>query len=195
MFQNVRTGSMLYVLNSKDFTLKLAQVVGTGAPRNKAISNPQGQNPMIQQLAQFNPMNTADMVVDMSIKIDGEIKNIEGLPLMGSLVNFGNGLIVADSKEAVGSEIDSLQKQSADELSRNEYNQWVIEKCDELKSVLNPQLIKDKAYEHKIQDLESKIDKLMMYIQRFEQPAKKTKKDGNNNQGEVLEDGQAQREH
>jgi hypothetical protein len=69
---------MLYVLNSKDFTLKLAQVVGTGAPRNKAISNPQGQNPMIQQLAQFNPMNTADMVVDM----------VAGKALVDAVVDF-----------------------------------------------------------------------------------------------------------
>lgn len=187
MFQNVRTGSMLYVLNSKDFTLKLAQVVSVGSPRNKIASNNQNQSPIVQ-MSQFNPMNTADMVVDVSIKVDGEIKNIEGLPLMGSLVNFGNGLVIAESKEAVSSEIDSLQKQSADELSRNEYNQWVIDKCDELKLSLNPQLAKDKVYEHKIQDLESKIDRLMMMFERFESTPKKTKRDGNNNnQSEVGE--------
>lgn len=177
MFQNIRTGSMLYYLNSNDFKLTMAQVVGVGTPRNKSVVNGQ-QNPMMQ----FAGLNVADMVVDISIKIDGEIKNIEGLPLMSAVVNFGNGIIIADSKEAISSEIGGLRKQSSDELSRTEYNKWVIEKCDEIELGMNPQLARDKAYEDKISLLEDKVMRLTNIIETaFLSNNKKTKKNGNDN--------------
>lgn len=182
MFQNVRTGGLLYYLNCKDFTLTMAQVVGTGTPRSK---NTNSQNPMMQ----FAGFNAADMVVDISIKIDGVVQNIEGLPLMSSVVNFGNGIVIADCKEAISSEIGSMRKQSTDELSRCDYNKWVIEKCDEIELSMNPQLARDKAYEDKISMLESKVMKLTDIIETaFLSNTKKTRKNGNDNiESEVTE--------
>lgn len=177
MFQGVRNGSLIYILYKDEPTIKMGQVVSVGNPRNKYQQQ--------QQMLPFN-LNTADMVIDITIKVDGENKNLEGLPAVASVADFGK-VVFSDTKEAIMSELDNMLKTSKEVIASVDYHKSMIEKIEILFQSLNPQIAKDKEIETKIISLEDKISRvdtsiedIRLLLQRLATSQSKTKKDENN---------------
>lgn len=177
MFQGVRNGSLIYILHKDEPTIKIGQVI--------SVSNPRGKNQRQQDIPQLPfAMNTADLVVDITIRVGNETKILEALPAVASVADFGT-LFFSDSKEAIMGELDSMLKTSKEVIASVDYHQGMIEKIEKLVQSINPQIAKDKeietrmgVFEDKLSRVDTSIDEIRLLLQRLTNTPK-TKKDEN----------------
>jgi ribosome-associated translation inhibitor RaiA len=147
MFSTLRQGSIFYILDKSGEcpTLKLGQVAGVSQPTPKYGNS-------------FLPQQQIDSVVDVLVKVGDEELKFEKLPSNLSIANFGqNGVVVAESKEAMNAEVEAMLRSSRQIIESVPYHQNVVSACDGMLRELDPQFAKEKEQEEKIGALEQKI--------------------------------------
>lgn len=146
MFSALRQGASFYILDKSNVPqLKIGSVVSVSQPMPKYNNS-------------FIPgQNYADTVVDVIIKVKDEELKFEKLPSNLSIANFQNGVVVAESKEAMNTEVENMLRNSRSILESIPYHEKVILTCDEMLRELNPQFAKEKEQEEKIAKLEQKM--------------------------------------
>lgn len=147
MFQGLRQGSILYILDKNDKpTLREGQVTG--------ISNPQ------TKYGQYSPGQvygqSVETTVDVTVKIGDEIVNLEKLPALLSIADH-KGVVVSESKDAMINEVAGMLRASTQIIESVPYHEGVKESCEEIMLRLNPSLKKEKDQEQKINSLEQEI--------------------------------------
>jgi hypothetical protein len=50
-----------------------------------------------------------DLVLDITVEVDGKSTNLQKLPASGEIADFGNNVVVATSKEAMNNELISMK--------------------------------------------------------------------------------------
>lgn len=147
MFQGLRQNSLFYILEKGEKpNLKIGQVV--------SVSNPQQKFPTY--IAE-QPMNM-ETTVDVKVQVDNEQMDFQKLPALMQIANFGNGIVVSESKEAMCSEVDALLRQSKAIVESVDYHRNVISACDRMLAQLNPQIAKEKQQEQDISNLKSDVN-------------------------------------
>ena len=133
MFSNLRNGTPLYVLHKSEPRLEIGEVISVSSP-----------------MPQFGQTYTAGfqmpgqkMLVDVKIKTQNGDIDLQKLPADSSIADFGNGMVVSESREAILNEIDALRKSSERVIESVDYHRAVIGKCTDLMAELNPQLKQD----------------------------------------------------
>lgn len=58
-----------------------------------------------------------DLVLDITVDVEGKSTNFQKLPANGEIADFGNNIVVATSKEAMSSEVASMKQRSMDILN------------------------------------------------------------------------------
>lgn len=162
MFQGLRTNSLFYVLDKgENPNLRIGQVV--------SVSNPQTKYPTFNNGFTPQPMET---VVDVKVKLGDEEVDFKQLPANGQIANDKN-LVVSDNKDAMSAEVDAMLRQSKAILESVDYNKRVVESCEGMLQLLNPQIAKEKEQtekinklEGKVSGIEGKIDKMMGWLQQ-----------------------------
>ena len=106
MFQNLRTSNQIYILH-KDGTpfIETGSVVSVSAPHPKYPVSPQlGQLPQME------------MVVDITVSVNGQSTSLQGLPAGADIADFGiNGnIVVSCSREAMNNEVTTMRQKSLD---------------------------------------------------------------------------------
>lgn len=142
MFSTLRQNSSLYVLDKKDSPVLKKGIVESVSPQRSRVGSFYGQ-----------PL---DMVVDITINIDGTSQEFKNIPANLSIANDGN-IVLSETKEAMSTEVDSMLSISKQIVESVEYHKTVIEKCEQILKDLNPQFAKDKMQEEKINSLETRI--------------------------------------
>lgn len=154
MFQNLRAASQIYILHkeAKPY-IEIASVTGVSAPKPKY---PMGI-PQIGQLPQM------EMVVDLTASIGGQSTTFQGLPAGADIADFGqNGnMVISCSRDAMNSEVASMKQRSLDIINSVSYHQGIIAGCDEMLSVLNPELAQKHRQEQEIADMKKQMADLM----------------------------------
>jgi len=140
MFSALKQGNTVYVLDKRYTpTLKEGVVVAVSSPRPRAVYG--------------NPLDT---VVDITVKVDGVQEEFKNLP--AGLAKVADGMIViAETKEAMCTEVESLLSLSRQTLSSIPYHEKVMGSCEEMLKELSPQYAKEKEQEAKIISLENKM--------------------------------------
>jgi len=151
MFSGLRTNSVFYVLEKKNaqekgekLLLKVGQVI--------AVSNPQ---PKFQNNYQYPPQGM-ETTVDVTVKFSDEQMEFKQLPSNAQIANWNN-LVVSESKDAIDAEVDAMYRNSKEIADSVPYHKQVMEDCTKIRSLLNPQLVKDKEQAEKISKLECKV--------------------------------------
>lgn len=146
MFSALRQGASFYILDKANVPqLKIGSVVSVSQPMPKYNNS-------------FIPgQNYADTVVDVIVKVKDDELKFEKLPSNLSIANFQNGVVVAESKEAMNTEVENMLRNSKSILESIPYHEKVILTCDEMLRELNPQFAKEKEQEEKIAKLEEKM--------------------------------------
>lgn len=97
--------------------------------------------------------------MDVLVKVGDEELKFEKLPSNLSIANFGqNGVVVAESKEAMNAEVEAMLRSSRQIIESVPYHQNVVSACDGMLRELNPQFAKEKEQEEKIGALELKMN-------------------------------------
>lgn len=147
MFQNLRQGNTLYVLEKgKTPELRIAQVTNVS-----------------QQMPRYNTTPTvgiglnADMVVDVKAKAGEQDYEFKQLSCNKSVESYGNA-VVSDNREAMLSEVDAMRQMSQQIIDSVDYHKKVIEATTDMLKTLNPNFAKEQERDEAIKDLYRKMD-------------------------------------
>ena len=130
MFSNLRVGTPLYVLHKAEPQLETGEVI--------FVSQPTPQFGTTYNAGY--PMPTPKMLVDVKIKTAKGDVELQKLPAELSIADFGNGMVISESKDAILNEIEVIRKASAHIIDSVEQHKGIVEKCDVLLAELNPQI-------------------------------------------------------
>ena len=142
MFSTLRQNSPIYILDKKGSPVLKKGIIETVSPQRSRTGSFYGQ-----------PL---DMVVDITVNVDGTKEEFKNIPASLNIANDGN-LVISESKEAMSTEVDSMLSISKQILESVDYHQEVIKKCEQILKDLNPQFAKDKFQEEKINSLEERM--------------------------------------
>lgn len=149
MFQNLRVNSQLYILHKEQTPyLECGSVVNVSMPRAKYPSTPQ-----------MNPFQQVEMVVDVTVNVNGQTTNLQGLPAGAEIADFGqNGnIVVACSRDAMNNEINTSQQKSIDIVNSRDYHQNLINAYDKIREMLNPEFAAKQQQDKEISDLRKQV--------------------------------------
>lgn len=156
MFSNLNTGSIIYILDTKD-SLKLStgQITNITPPRTKR--------------ATFNPYDTNyELVMDITVTVNGERREFQQVPSNLSVANFGSDVFtIADSKEAMDNHIENIFQTSKSIVDGYDKHKQRMEECKAVRLELNPSLAAEIQRDSAISKLESKVDALTSQMQQL----------------------------
>ena len=159
MFQNLRQGNSIYILNKVGrISVNVAEVISIGAltPQFSANYQPNGN---------FAPPKN---VIDVKVAYDGKTIDLQRLPADCAIADFGeNGMVVSTSKEAILSELSTLKNNSQRVLDSVDKHKENIEVCDKLIEELNPERRKEKELNKEISNLKTEISGLKDALAQF----------------------------
>ena len=148
MFQSLRPNNQIFILHKDTSLLEVGSIV--------SVSMPTPKYPVPQVFGQ-----PQEMVVDIVAKINNKDVTYQKLPANLDIADFGNnGIVVADNKLAMNSEIMSLKQKSVDALNSVEYHQQVIANCDRMLSELNPEFAEKQQQQAEINELKAQVHDL-----------------------------------
>lgn len=108
-----------------------------------------------------------DLVLDITVEVDGKSTNLQKLPASGEIADFGNNVVVATSKEAMNNELISMKQRSLDIINSVEQHQGIIFGCDEILQKLNPEIAEKQRQEQENKQLREEINSLKQMFQEF----------------------------
>lgn len=150
MFNNLRQGSQVWVLEKGDkLTLTLASVTGVSQALPKY--NVQTPNAAIG----IQP----EMVIDVKINVDGSDIELKQMPCNATIEHRGN-YVIAESRDAMLGEVDTLRTNAQKVLDSVEYNQQVLDATDEMLKTLNPSYAKEQERDAAIEKLRGDMGNL-----------------------------------
>jgi predicted RNase H-like nuclease (RuvC/YqgF family) len=130
-----------------------------------SVSMPTPKYPVPQVFGQ-----PQEMVVDIVVKVNNQDVTYQKLPANLDIADFGtNGIVVADNKLAMNSEIMSLKQKSVDALNNMDFHQQVILNCDKMLSDLNPEFAEKQQQQAEINELKTQVSDLTRNISNLMQ--------------------------
>ena len=157
MFQGVRQGAILYILEKGDngLDLKTGQVVN--------VSNPY---PRYAPSGAPNYSVHPEMLVDVSVRVGETTMDFKQLNAQHNIANSGN-VVVSDSREAMIAEVDGIVRCSVQAIESVPYHERVKHTGECVMRELNPQFAKEKEHEEKIDALEVRMGTIDTKIDRL----------------------------
>lgn len=151
-FQNLRNNHQIYILH-KDAnpTLEIGKVTNVSVPV-----------PKYGNTSMYN-----DLVLDITADVDGKSTNFQKIPANSEIADFGNSIVIATSKQAMNSEVMSMKQRSLDILNSVEQHQGIIQGCDEILQVLNPEIAEKQRQEQENKALREEINSLKEMFSEF----------------------------
>lgn len=144
MFSALRQGATFYILERKE---KPILKVGKVESRTEPVSK-----------FGYNATIGVDTTIDVVVSVGDEKMEYKQLPSTLSVATYTDSdIVVSDSREAMLTEVEDMQRKSQDIIDSIDYHKGVLESCDGIIRVLNPQLAKEKATEDKINSLSNEM--------------------------------------
>lgn len=150
MFQSLRPNNQIYILKKDVPSLEVGSVV--------SVSNPIPKYPT-------NFGQPQETILDLVVKINGQDVPFQKIPANLDIADFGtSGVVIADNRNAMNSEIASLKQKSKDILNSIDYHKKVVENCDKMLSDLNPEFAEKQAQQAEINALKLQVSDLSKNI-------------------------------
>lgn len=149
MFSGLRQNSIIYVLEKKHgdgerLSLRIGQVL--------SVSNPQ---PKYQPNYHLGAQGM-ETTVDITVKFQDEQMEFKQLPSTAQIANCGD-LVLSESHDAIDAEVQAMYRTSKEIVESEAYHRQMMEDCIKIRSILNPQIAKEREQAEKITKLESKV--------------------------------------
>lgn len=107
--------------------------------------------------------------VDVKIKSGEKTIELQKLPATLSIADYGNGLVVSETKEAILNEIEILKAASQKVIESIDYHKEMVTKCDELLVALNPQVRQEAERAKEMDELGKRVGGLEKSMERIEE--------------------------
>ena len=150
MFSSLRPGATLYILDkSAEPELNIGYVETVSQPR-----------PMYKT---YNPAvafgTNMQSVVDITVKINGERKEIIGVPNNDTIHSYGD-YTVSETREGMISEIDNMLQNSKNIIDSVDHHKKIIVACEDILKKLNPMYAKEQQRDTAIEDLTNQVNNM-----------------------------------
>lgn len=152
-FQNLRNNNQLFILHKDTIpTLEIGKVIDKAGP-----------------IAKYGNVGiyNQEMIVDITVDINGTSTNFKKLPATAEIADFGNNIVVSCNKEAINSEVFSMKQRSLDILNNIDQYQNIVNGCDEILKQLNPEIAEKKRQEEENRALREEINSLKEMFKEF----------------------------
>lgn len=104
------------------------------------------------------PPYSHDTTVDIKVDIDGNTLEFNKVPGTLSIANFGQaGMVIAESKEAMLGEIETLLQTSRNALANTAYHERAVKSCDTIVRQLNPAYAKEQQRDEAMNELQDEV--------------------------------------
>lgn len=154
MFQSLRIGTPLYVLHKNEPKLEVGEVTYISQPTN--------------QFGQPVYGGTQPSTVDVRIRCGEQPIELQKLPATQTIADYGNGMVISESREAISNEVAVLRQNSQRILESTEQHTAIVRKCDELLSELNPQVKHEAERQKEMDALCQRVGGLESSMERIE---------------------------
>lgn len=157
MFSNLSKGSVLYGLDNKEgVKLLTATIDKVTLPYPKNMQNTFGQMP--------------EMVVDITVNVDGERREFKQVPSSNAIADFGpNTVVLADSKDSLVNYVRSLRQTSRNIIESCSRHQELIPQYDKVLEELNPELVNENAVRElrqQVGDLQAQLAEALSLLRK-----------------------------
>lgn len=151
-FQNLRNNHQIYILRKDAIpTLEIGKITNISLPV-----------PKYGNASMYN-----DLVLDLTAEVDGKATNFQKIPANSEIADFGNNVVIATNKDAMNSEVRSMKQRSLDIINSIEQHQSIIQGCDEILKVLNPEIAEKQKQEQENRQLREEINSLKEMFSEF----------------------------
>lgn len=162
MFSNLRTNSQVYILH-KDSSpyIEVGTVISVSQP--------------IPKFSVTNFMNSQELVVDVTVKINDNTVTLQKLPANLDIADQGAGgnIVITTSREAMNSEVDALRQKSLGILDSVDYHKKVVQDCEILLQRLNPEFAEQRQQKQEIDTLKAQMSEMMLGMKELMAQLKK----------------------
>ena len=103
------------------------------------------------------------MIVDLSVKVNNQIVNYNGLPAMLDIADsYSNGeaIVISDNREAMNAEILAYKQKSIDAINSIEQHKQIVTGCEEILNSLNPEYAEKKQQQNEISVLKTQMSEV-----------------------------------
>ena len=174
----IAQGSVLFILNRKDYSVKTATVNGVSQPH-------------ITKSAQTNPaLAMQGLVVDLSLSMGAESTSVE-FPVNGISANYPDkGWFITPDRQVAVNEIKAMDNASRQFMAQKPWHEMIIEKTPSLLQQVSPELQKEAQREEEITMLRAQVEEMkrnsaetgdkldkVLALLSAESPRKKTKEE------------------
>ena len=151
-FQNLRNNHQIYILH-KDVnpTLEIGKVTNVTLPV-----------PKYGNASMYN-----DLILDITADVDGKPMNFQKIPANSEIADFGNNIVIAINKQAMNSEVMSMKQKSLDIINSIEHHQSIVQGCDQILEILNPEIAEKQKQEQENKALREEINSLKTLVSEF----------------------------
>ena len=160
MFQSLRQNSQIYIFYKGN---KPSLKIGSGVN----VSMPKPKYPITQTFGQ-----SQEMVIDIIAKVNDVIVNYNSLPATLDIADsYSNGesIVIADSREAINSEILNYKQKSLDIINSIDIHKNIIQDCDDILNKLNPEYAEKKQQQDEILTLRNQISEMSLNLTNLTQ--------------------------
>lgn len=153
MFKNQRQGNPFYILHkgSNPFC-EIGNIVSVSAPRPK--------NPNFNMYPQQPP----EMVVDLKVKVGEDNVSFAEVLSDVSITDYptsnGEKLVLSCDLSSLNTEISSMRQQSKQALDSVDYHKSVIDGCEKMMVLLNPEFAREKERESEMANMKSEMSEM-----------------------------------
>lgn len=148
MFSTLRQGNLLFILtvgDNEEPSLTVGQMAEDVRPAS----------PRYNTSMQFGA--APEMVVDLKVNTGSAVKEFKQVPANLSIANFGQGVVISESREAMAQEIESIARNSEQIINSVEHHKTVLSGCNKLLRQLNPAFAKDQERQEEFESLKSEV--------------------------------------
>lgn len=151
-FQNLRNNHQIYILHKNAIpTLETGKITSVSVPV-----------PKYGNTSMYN-----DLVIDITADINGRATNFQKIPANSEIADFGNDIVIACNKEAMNNEVMSMKQRSLDIINSIEQHQGIVQGCDQILQVINPEIAEKQKQEQENKALREEINSLKEMFSEF----------------------------
>lgn len=108
-----------------------------------------------------------DLILDITVDVNGNMLNFQKIPANSDIADFGNNIVISTNKQAMSSEVMSMKQKSLDIINSRESNESIVQGCDEILQILNPEIAEKQRQEQENKALREEINSLKEMFSEF----------------------------
>lgn len=101
---------------------------------------------------------------EMSVRVDGEVMNLQQIPCEKNIVDNGSGWVISNDSDAMCAYVDNMKRTSQARLESRSMDEDIVEACDEIMPKLNPTIAKEREREEVIERRFARLEDMMQQL-------------------------------